>query len=200
MYFAARRRTSCRAGSSSAPVNAPKNSVPVSTAIGAARTIVGVPTLPSSASTAFGPRVSAVVETGGCRDRRMSSSTGTAAPGLRSPARRRARARSPRRVAAGTRRRGSRAGAGGRGCRRPRSARRTRARCRASCPCRAPGSCRRPARSRRSISGASAARTQTGFASRSSQTSPPPQSLSTEHVCGVKSVEHPTSTISTAAR
>src|SRR4051794_32519012 len=47
-----------------APVNAPKNTVPVSTAIGAARTIVGVPTLPSIASTAFGPRCSAVVDTG----------------------------------------------------------------------------------------------------------------------------------------
>jgi len=38
--------------------------VPVSTAIGAARTIVGVPTLPSSASTALGPRDRAVVDTG----------------------------------------------------------------------------------------------------------------------------------------
>src|SRR5512141_2469956 len=47
-----------------APVKAPKNTVPVSTAIGAARSIVGVPTLPSSASTAFGPRCIAVSETG----------------------------------------------------------------------------------------------------------------------------------------
>src|SRR3569623_3006944 len=46
-----------------APVNAPKYSVPVSTAIGAARSIVGVPTLPSIARTALGPRSSADVET-----------------------------------------------------------------------------------------------------------------------------------------
>jgi len=46
------------------PVNAPKNIVLVSTATGAARTIVGVPTLPRMASTAFSPRVSAVIDTG----------------------------------------------------------------------------------------------------------------------------------------
>src|SRR5262245_54921141 len=46
-----------------APVNAPKYSVLVSTAIGAARTIVGVPTLPISASTAFAPRDRPVVDT-----------------------------------------------------------------------------------------------------------------------------------------
>src|SRR4051812_41600286 len=47
-----------------APVNAPKNTVLVSIAIGADRTIVGVPTLPRIASTALGPRDSAVVDTG----------------------------------------------------------------------------------------------------------------------------------------
>src|SRR5438067_11314546 len=47
-----------------APVKAPKKRLPVSTAIGADRTIVGVPTLPTSASTAFGPRTSAPVPTG----------------------------------------------------------------------------------------------------------------------------------------
>ena len=43
-----------------APVNAPKYRVPVSTTTGAARTIVGVPTLPITAVTAFGPASRAV--------------------------------------------------------------------------------------------------------------------------------------------
>src|SRR5258707_1289750 len=47
-----------------APVNAPKNTVLVSTATGAARSIVGVPTLPSIASTPFAPRFMPVVDTG----------------------------------------------------------------------------------------------------------------------------------------
>src|ERR1041384_3560790 len=47
-----------------APVKAPKYTVPVSTATGAARTIVGVPTFPRKASTALGPRAIAVVEIG----------------------------------------------------------------------------------------------------------------------------------------
>src|SRR5262249_10641051 len=45
-----------------APVNAPKNSVLASPATGAARTIVGVPTLPRNERTAFGPRASPVDE------------------------------------------------------------------------------------------------------------------------------------------
>src|SRR5689334_4097246 len=49
-----------------APVNAPKKMVPLSIATGAARCIVGVPTLPSSASTALEPRAIAVVDTGVC--------------------------------------------------------------------------------------------------------------------------------------
>ena len=49
-----------------APVNAPKYMLPVSIVTGAARTIVGVPTGPTIASTAFGPRTSAVIDTGDC--------------------------------------------------------------------------------------------------------------------------------------
>ena len=48
-----------------APVNAPKNSVCVSTAMGAERAIVGVPTLPRIASTALGPRSRRVVDAAG---------------------------------------------------------------------------------------------------------------------------------------
>src|SRR6476661_1922999 len=48
-----------------APVNGPKNTVPVSTTTGAARTIVGVPTLPIIASTALGPRMRRVSEIAG---------------------------------------------------------------------------------------------------------------------------------------
>src|SRR5260221_4141224 len=47
-----------------APVKAPKNSVFDSTAMGAVRTIVGVPTFPSRARTALGPRSSELVLTG----------------------------------------------------------------------------------------------------------------------------------------
>src|SRR3954462_7458963 len=48
-----------------APVNAPKKRLPVSTAIGADRTIVGVPTLPTRPSPALAPRSSADVPAGG---------------------------------------------------------------------------------------------------------------------------------------
>ena len=48
-----------------APVNAPKKIVPVSSDTGAARTIVGVPTLPRNAITASCPRSSAVADTPG---------------------------------------------------------------------------------------------------------------------------------------
>ena len=48
-----------------APVNAPKNSVLVSTAIGAVTSMVGVPTSPSSDKTAPDPRCMPVVDTGG---------------------------------------------------------------------------------------------------------------------------------------
>jgi len=47
-------------------------------------------------------------------------------------------------------------------------------------------------------SGASLAATQTGCSSRSAQTWPSPQSPSTLHVCGEKSVEHPVSASASA--
>src|SRR5689334_3482608 len=63
MYLRHGPETSSRS-TFAAPVKAPKKRLPVSTAIGAERTIVGVPTLPTSASTAFGPRTRAPVPTG----------------------------------------------------------------------------------------------------------------------------------------
>ncbi|MFT3770678.1 MAG: hypothetical protein QM820_35075 [Minicystis sp.] len=47
-------------------MKAPKNRAPVSSAMGAARSMVGVPTDPRSARTPSGPRSMAVADTGGC--------------------------------------------------------------------------------------------------------------------------------------